>query len=148
MSTTPDLSLKPFQLSVQRDMRAGAADLYDAWTRKFDTWFAAPGTLLMKVEIDVPFYFETKFDGQRHAHYGRFLRLDPDRLIELTWVTGEPGTRGSETVVTVEFEPLASGTRITLSHAGFPDKETCDGHGEAWPEALANLDRCTSELGN
>ena len=46
-----------------------------------------------------------------------------------------------ETLVTVELEPSSTGgTRLTLSHAGFPDEETRDGHAEAWPLAMAHLD--------
>jgi uncharacterized protein YndB with AHSA1/START domain len=142
MPTQPDLSSRPFQLSVERKLAASPETLYRAWTEQFDQWFAQPGTLLMKPEVDSPFFFETHFEGQRHPHYGRFLKLVPGRLAELTWVTGVPGTMGAETVVKVEFVPDGSGTKVTLTHSGLPNAETRDGHEAAWPEALALLDRC------
>lgn len=142
MTTQPDLSSRPHELCVNREMKSSAADLYRAWTDHFDSWFAAPGTLLMKAEINVPFFFETHFEGGRHPHYGRFLKLVPDKKIEMTWLTGNPGTRGAETVLSIEFKPLQSGTMLTLTHAGFTDEETRDGHEQAWPLGLAHLDDC------
>ena len=90
-------------------------------------------------------FFETHFDGGRHPHYGRFLKLVPDELIEMTWVTGDPGTLGAETVITLELTPQNDGTLVKLTHAGFTDEKIRDGHAEAWPMALAILDERMAE---
>jgi uncharacterized protein YndB with AHSA1/START domain len=147
----PDLSGRPLQLTVERVMEASPETLYLAWTEQFDRWFAEPGSVLIRAEVNAPFYFETVFQPegadapQRNPHYGRFLRLQPDRLIELTWVTCTGGTEGAETVVTVELTPHESGSRLgsnlRLRHAGFFNEASRDRHLQAWPWVLDQLNQ-------
>ncbi|QRG70202.1 SRPBCC family protein [Brevibacillus choshinensis] len=145
--TVPDLSERPFSLQVEREMTLTPAALYLAWTRQFDRWFAAPGSVIMQGEVDTAFFFETvyqpdaKSKPMRHPHYGRFLRLEQDRFVELTWVTGTGGTKGTETVVTIEIQEAGDGSRIFLTHAGFPDAESRDQHEYAWPMVLEQLEQ-------
>ena len=136
----PDLSSRPFRLTLERSMRTAPDVLFRAWTQQIDRWFAAPGSVLMRGEVNAVFFWETQHAGKRHPHYGRFLRLEPGRLVELTWLTGPEGTKGAETVVTVELAPEGNGTRLRLTHAGFVDQESRDQHEQAWPAVLAQLD--------
>ena len=94
----------------------------------------------MKPVLDAPFYFQTEFGGCRNAHYGRFLRLDPGRLVELAWVTGLGGTEGAETVLTVELFASGDATRLQLTHDGFPHAQARDAHKQAWPAVLAQME--------
>jgi uncharacterized protein YndB with AHSA1/START domain len=140
----PDLSEQPHQLTVEREIKASPAAVYRAWTEEFDSWFASPGLIRMRAEVDEPFYFETEHEGSRHSHYGRFLTLRQDEFVELTWMTGVPGTAGAETIVTVALTPTETGTHVRLTHAGFYDEAGVKQH-EAWKPLLAKLDSVLSQ---
>jgi len=52
----PHISSTTFHMEVERIMVASAGVLFRAWTMQFDRWFAAPGTVLMRGEVDQPFF--------------------------------------------------------------------------------------------
>ena len=136
----PDLSTRPHSMTVEHSMAAAAGEIYDAWTRSFDKWFAQPGELIMTPEVGTLFFFYNRHDWGRHAHYGRFLELVENERVRMTWLTGAPGTYGDETVIEIELKPQENGTLLRLTHSGFSTEEACRGHEENWPAALETLD--------
>ncbi|WP_310569078.1 SRPBCC domain-containing protein [Gemmatimonas sp.] len=140
-------------LTITRASPRSAATLYRAWTTGWASWFAEGDTAQIRAEVGAPFFFEVaqRFtDGRepvRHPHYGRFLRLVPDALVSLTWVTGAGGTGGAETTVTVHLDAIAGDyTQVTLTHAGFTTAEARDAHDAAWPMILAHQDSALADV--
>ncbi|WP_331436919.1 hypothetical protein [Paenibacillus sp. E194] len=70
----PDLSLRPYQLTVEREMGTPPAILYKAWTQWFDRWFAEPGTVMMMGEVN------TVFTSKRYTDLTRSMRHSGIRI--------------------------------------------------------------------
>lgn len=134
-------------LEVEQNLSARPADIYLAWTEQFDQWFAEPGTVVMRAAVGEPFRFETAHEGNRYPHFGRFLALEPDLLVEMSWVTGRNGTEGAETVVRLEIFASDSGSRVRLTHSGFYEAGAAIQHADAWPNVLRHLDEVLGDKG-
>ena len=127
-------------VQAERIVPQSAGEIFDARSAHFEYWFAQDDSIHMTPEVGAPFFFETEMGGRRHAHYGRFLELVPDKLVKMTWMTGDPGTKGAETTVTMQISETADGTHIHVLHEGFYDEETAAGHGDAWPLVLEHME--------
>ena len=97
--------------------------------------------MIMTPEINRPFFFYNRHDWGRHAHYGRFVKLEKNKYIEMTWLTGRLGTCGEETLIRIELTPRDGGTYFKIIHSGFDDEAAAIGHKDNWPLALEELDQ-------
>jgi uncharacterized protein YndB with AHSA1/START domain len=88
------------------------------------------------------FYIEMPWEGRIYPHYGRYLQVEPPRLLEFTWVS--EGPHGKESVVLIELIPNGKGTDLTLTHDGLPTEEMVKSHEGGWTGFLDSLrDRLT-----
>jgi uncharacterized protein YndB with AHSA1/START domain len=130
-------------MTCEHTVDAKPSEVYAAWTERFHLWFAQPGTVSMAPEPGRPYFFYNRDEWGRHPHYGRFLDLTENRLIEMTWITGNgtaEGTAGAETILRIELVPEGTATALRLTHSGFVSEESCAAHRENWPLALQELD--------
>jgi len=69
---------------------------------------------------------------------GTFTALEPHRRIVMTWAhTDANGVRGNETEVEVLFDPIETGTRVTVHHRQI--RYTPDMFALGWTQALGKI---------
>lgn len=134
-------------LTLQRTYSAKPAAVYAAWTRPeaLKAWFApADDVAVIVAETDVRVGGSYRIvlqgaDRGRHGVSGRYSEVVENRRLAFTWAWDSTPER--ETHVTVEFEPLAEGTRLTLTHERFFDEAARDRHAHGWTGSMQRLDR-------
>ena len=135
-----------FAVTVRREIAAPAETLFDAWldAESLGTWMRPQPISETRAETDPreggEFRIVMVRDGSDLLHQGTYREIDrPSRLV-FTW--SSPATHHRDSVVTVTFEPLASGsTMVEIHQVGLPDEESRASHTEGWSDALAGLER-------
>jgi uncharacterized protein YndB with AHSA1/START domain len=131
-------------LVVKRVIAASPEILYDAWTdpEALAVWMRPGGGTHTDVTADVRVGGE--FTKTMHSetssvfHRGTYLELDRPRRLSFTWQSRY--TDELETVVTVDFVPVESGTEVVITHAGLPHLVAVEDHSGGWGDCLVALD--------
>lgn len=76
----------------------------------------------------------TRDAGDRFEIAGEFLKVDPPRCLEQTWVASWTGE--VKTVVRWELEPTARGTLLRIRHSGFGAHPEAAQNYRGWPRML------------
>lgn len=134
-------------LKITRHYPAPPDAVFRAWTdpAQLAQWWGPETVSVPVCEMDVHVGGRWRTcmampDGDEHWVEGVYHEIsEPDRLV-FTWSWDqEDGSRGHETIVTVEFEEKDGGTEMRMTQSLFEDAEACRLHNEGWTSSFVCL---------
>ena len=131
------------RVTVRRAIDASADELFDAWLdpASLALWMR-PGDITRSVatvdpEIGGAFEIVMYSPEGARVHRGVYRVIDRPRQLVFTWVS--PGTRQTESLVTVEFRAGHRTTEVVLTHEQLPDDSAVRPHTQGWTRILELL---------
>lgn len=127
-------------VSVRREIQASVEELFDAWldAEGLAVWMC-PGNVTHSVatlDARVGGTFEVKMHTPDAVllHHGTYRAIQRPHRLVFTWLS--PGTRQTESLVTVEFRRTPGGTEVVLLHEQLPDDAAARAHSLGWNRIL------------
>jgi uncharacterized protein YndB with AHSA1/START domain len=127
--------------------------VFAAWTdpRQFVEWFGPHGMTNTHCRLDLRAGGTWELTGEglgtRRAVSGKYLAIDPPRLLSFTWAWHESGSldtpREHETTVTLKFRPVGAAgkrTELTLTQTRFRDSTGATNHRWGWTGSFEKLE--------
>lgn len=140
-----DLRTDP--LVLETAVAASADACFAAWTSSegLASWW----TDKARIDLRIGGHFEILFAtdqpwGRRGSEHCRILSYLPGRMLSFSW-NAPPHldrTRDQHTWVVLEFEPSGAGTRVRLTHTGWPEAAWAEE--PQWAETYAYFQRAWS----
>lgn len=131
------------EVAAQVDLDAAPARVFRALTSaEICDWWMRPGvfdTRSWAGDVRAGGHWETTGVGQigPYRMVGEFVAVEPPRRLEHSWmVVGAPG---GVSTVTYDLEPVGTGTRLTLRHAGLDLAPICEATSKGWETSLGRL---------
>lgn len=128
---------------VSARVAAPPADVFAAWTstEAITAWFVDEARVELRIGGPFEVLFLPDTEPERGSEGCRILTFVPDELLAFTWNAPPqyPELRPARTWCVVRFEAIDDGTRVTLTHTGWPDAGFDDG--SRWPEVFAYFER-------
>jgi uncharacterized protein YndB with AHSA1/START domain len=125
---------------IQRVLPASPERVYAAWTDPaiLARWLSPIGHAEADVEPWVGGRLRVAMvsPGVRIEHSGEYRELVPPRRLVFTWQS--PYTGPTPSLVTIDLEPVESGTALTLLHEQLPPDQV-ESHGGGWGQILERL---------
>ena len=129
------------RVEVVTTIRAPRERVFDAWLtpERMARFLCAGNTRVDVIDVDprVGGAFRIVMADDRGAceHRGRYVEIRRPERLQFTWSSAATG--GADTDVTITFEPVPEGTKVTLVHLGLPDETTAQRHEGGWRSILA-----------
>src|SRR5881628_3792854 len=150
---------KTSELVIRRTFDAPRERVWKAWTdpESFKRWFGPRGFTIPSCEIDLRvggkyLYCMRSPEGTDFWATGVYRQIVPLKKLVTTdsfadedgnvvppTKYGFPEGMPMELTVTVTFEDIKSGTKMTLRHAGLPPGEHSEGASQGWSQSFDKL---------
>ena len=122
--------------------------IFEAWTQAaaLSRWFAPTDEYLAVVmALDVrpggAYRIEMRHSGGNvHTVSGTYVEVVRPSRLSFLW-RWEDNPAWGESLVTVDFRPVAAGCEMELVHDRFPDVPTMEAHEKGWTGCLGRLER-------
>ncbi len=135
-------------LRIERVFAATPQRLFDAWTKadQLVRWWGPEGATASHHDLDIREggAWTTTMrhaDGGENTVSGIYRVIEPPKRLVFTWAWHNDGTRGHETEVALNFEPVDDGTRMVLVQKTFQSDDMCDKHRMGWTSSFNDLAR-------
>ena len=129
------------QITITRRLPATAAEVYAEWLDPdaLLEWMCPHPARPTRVELDPVIGGHYRFDIEDDGAVvitGRYLQLEPGRLISFTWSCDRWADPSVESIVTISLAPNGDDCDLTLTHTLLPTEQIA-GHTKGWA-AIAN----------
>jgi uncharacterized protein YndB with AHSA1/START domain len=133
------------QLTIERRLPATPAEVYAEWLdpEALLEWMCPHPARPTKIAIDAVVGGSYRFDildgDSAVVVTGRYLALEPGRLLRFTWSCDAWSDPSIESVVTVSLAPNGPDCDLTLTHERLP-AEQVEGHHSGWSRIADQLE--------
>lgn len=140
-------SIQAAHVNVSRVIKATPAEVYKLWTDpgSIRRWFA-PGMVVRECECRCEAGGTYRFvcayaNGKECTVQGEFLTVEPEMKLVYTWTVGGTPHDVADTLVTVMFEAVADGTRLSIRHEKLPTEGARTETQQGWSEIVELLEK-------
>jgi len=134
------------RVEVAITIRAPRERVFDAWLDpdRLARFLCAGATEVARIEVDAReggrFLVVMASDRGEYDHRGQYVEITRPERLRFTWASA--ATHGVATDVTVTFEAIDEGTRVTLVHIGLPFDAATE-YSNGWQSILR---KCRDQL--
>src|SRR5262245_24300118 len=136
-------------LRLTRQFDVPREQVFEAWTspEALKRWWCPHGWLPTRIDVDLrpggSYCFAMRQAGSKTSVSieGRFLEVVRPERLAYTWNWTGAFDGMPETVVSVEFHVVATGTKVVVTHENFPDVRLWHKHRAGWIDACDRMER-------
>ena len=137
--------MNDLELTVTRTIPAPRKAVFDAWLDPATlAVFMKPEGAMEDARVTVDpkvggAYEIVMIAGEKEIpHRGTYSVIEPHDRLVFTWLSE---WTVPDSTVTLTFEDVDGGTKVTLHHVGFPNEDARNGHEGGWTAILSALEQ-------